>query len=253
MSTTIAFINQKGGTGKTTSTINIGAGLGMLGKRTLLIDLDPQANLTYSLGLKAHEISLTMAEILEGVTNSRDAIIERNGIDVLPANLRLAQTEANIFNAEGREHILKKALVSVKRLYDFILIDCPPSLGVLTLNALVSTRAAYIPVEVEFLALQGLNALRGTIELVRKRLNNNLQITGIIATKFDGRKNLNKEVLATIREHFGKTVFKTPIRDNIALAEAPGYGQTIFEYRLKSYGAEDYLNISKEVLKRSKR
>lgn len=253
MTKTIAFTNQKGGTGKTTSTVNIGAGLTRLGQKVLVIDLDPQANLTYSLGIKAHETDKSISNVLEGGAKIDEAIIERNGLGVIPSSLSLSETEARIFNATGREYLLKEALAELKGAYRFILVDCPPSLGVLTLNALVATREVYLPLEVHYLALQGLRALKGVVELVKKRLNPNLEITGIIATKYDGRKNLNNEVLKTIQKHFKTLVFKTPIRDNIALAEAPSYGQTIFEYRNKSHGAEDYLSLCKEILKRSKR
>lgn len=253
MSRTIAFINQKGGTGKTTSAVNIGAGLTRLGQKTLLVDLDPQANLTYSLGIKAHELDKTIANILDGEAITEETIMERNGLDIIPSSLSLSETEIRIFNIAGKEFLIREALESLERSYHFILIDCPPSLGNLTINALTAVKEVYIPLQVHFLALQGLSALRGIVNIVQKRLNKDLKITGIIGTQFDKRKNLNKEVLAKIQEHFGGLVFKTLIRDNIALAEAPSYGQTIFEYRLKSHGAEDYLALSKEILKRSKK
>jgi len=194
-----------------------------------------------------------MSNVLEGKAKIEEVIIERNGLDVLPSSLWLSETEAKIFSSTGREYLLQEALIELKRPYDFILVDCPPSLGILTLNALVAAREVYLPLDVHYLALQGLKALKGVVELVKKRLNPKLEITGIIATKYDGRKNLNTEVLKTIQGHFKNLVFKTPIRDNIALAEAPSYGQSIFEYRIKSHGAEDYLSLCKEILKRSKR
>lgn len=253
MSKTIAFINQKGGTGKTTSAVNIGAGLTRLGQKVLLVDLDPQANLTYSLGIKADELDKTIANILEGEAVTEETIIERNGLDVIPSSLSLSETDIRIFNIAGKEFLLKEALDRLKGSYHFILVDCPPSLGNLTINALTAVKEVYIPLQVQFLALRGLNALRRVVNIVQKRLNKDLKIAGIIGTQFDKRKNLNKEVLAKIKEHFGGLVFKTLIRDNIALAEAPSYGQTIFEYRFKSHGAEDYLALSKEILKRSKK
>jgi len=252
MTKTIAFINQKGGTGKTTSTANIGAGLVRLKQKVLAVDLDPQANLTYHLGIKAGELKASIAEVIEGRAGIEEAIVERDGPDVIPSTLSLAETEARIFNVTGREHLLKGALAGLNRAYAFILIDCPPSLGILTVNALVASKEVYIPLEVQALPLQGLRAIRDIVELARERLNPGLKITGIIATKFDGRKNLNKEVLETIREHFGALLFKTVIRDTVRLAEAPSYGQDIFTYAPRSYGAEDYLNLCKEILKREK-
>lgn len=253
MTKIIAFTNQKGGTGKTTSTVNCGAGLSRLGKKALIIDLDTQANATVHLGIKVHELSRTIASLLEGKDSIEETIVERDGLDILPSSLDLAETETRIFNTAGREFILKETLDGLKRTYDFILIDCPPSLGILTLNALVAVKEVYIPLEVHYLALQGLRALKGIVELVKKRLNPRLEIAGIIATKYDGRKTLNREVVEKIREHFGGTVFNTLIRDNIALAEAPSYGKTIFEYRPNSHGAEDYLSLCQEILQRSKR
>ena len=253
MAKTIAFINQKGGTGKTTSTVNIGVGLTRLGQKVLLVDLDPQANLSYHLGLKARELTTFISEVIEGRGEIEEAIIERDSLDVIPSSLALAETEARIFNVTGREHLLREALAGLKRSYAFILIDCPPSLGVLTLNALVASREVYIPLEVQALPLQGLRDIRDIVNLTRERLNPGLKITGIIATKYDNRRNLNREVLETLKEHFGQLIFKTVIRETVKLAEAPSYGQDIFTYASKSYGAEDYLSLCKEILKRSKR
>jgi len=253
MSKTIAFINQKGGTGKTTSTVNIGAGLSRLKQKTLVMDLDPQANLTYHLGIKAHELKTSISEVIEGKAGIEEAILERNGPDVIPSTLTLADTEARIFNVTGREHLLKGVLAGLKRPYAFILIDCPPSLGVLTLNALVASREVYIPLEVQALPLQGLRAIRDIVDVARERLNPGLKITGIIATKYDRRRNLNREVLETLKEHFGELIFRTVIRETVRLAEAPSYGQDIFSYAPRSYGAEDYLSLCKEILQRNRR
>jgi len=252
MTKTIAFINQKGGTGKTTSTVNIGAGLSRLKQKVLAVDLDPQANLTYHLGIKAGELKASISELLEGRAGIEEAIIRRDGLDVIPSTLALAETEARIFNVTGREHLLKGALAGLNRAYAFILIDCPPSLGILTVNALVASKEVYIPLEVQALPLQGLRVIRNIVDIAQERLNPGLKITGLIATKFDGRKNLNKEVLETIKKHFGELLFKTVIRDTVRLAEAPSYGRDIFSYAPRSYGAEDYLNLCKEILQRSK-
>jgi len=254
MRKTIAFINQKGGTGKTTSTANIGAGLVRLKQKVLAIDLDPQANLTYHLGIKAGDLKASIAEVLEGRVGVEEAIIKRaGGLDVIPSTLALAETEARIFNQSGREHFLRGALAGLNRSYAYVLIDCPPSLGVLTLNALVAAREVYIPLEAQALPLQGLRAIKDIVDIARERLNPRLEITGIIATKYDGRKILHREVLETIKKHFGVLLFKTVIRDTVRLAEAPSYGQDIFSYAPRSYGAEDYLSLCKEILQRSKR
>jgi len=253
MTKTIAFINQKGGTGKTTSTVNIGAGLSRLGKRTLAVDLDPQANLTYHLGIKTRELRASVSELLEGKAGIEETIVERDGLDVIPASLGLAETEARIFNATGREFLLREALAGLKRPYAYVLVDCPPSLGVLTLNALVAVRQVYIPLEAQALPLQGLRAIREIVELVKERLNPGLELSGIIATKYDNRLNLNREVLGTLKKHFGDLLFKTVIRAGVRLAEAPSYGQDIFTYAPKSHGAEDYLALCREIIGRSKR
>jgi len=253
MSKLIAFVNQKGGTGKTTSTVNVGAGLSRLGRKTLAIDLDPQANLTYHLGINSGGLKATIAEVLEGRAGIEEAIVERDSLDVIPSTLALADTEARIFNVTGREFLLREALAGLKRGYAYVLIDCPPSLGVLTLNALVAVREIYIPIEAQALPLQGLRAIRDVVELVRERLNPSLELTGIIATKYSGRLTLNREVLGTLKEHFGDLLFKTVIRATVKLAEAPSYGQDIFHYAPKSHGAEDYLILCKEILQREER
>ena len=253
MTRTIAFVNQKGGVGKSTSAVNVGAGLSRLGKKTLAVDLDPQANLTYHLGIKAHELKATISEAIEGKAGIEEAIVERDGLDVIPSSLALAETEARIFNVTGREYLFREALEGLKRPYAYVLVDCPPSLGILTLNALVAVREVYIPLEVQALPLQGLRAIREIIELVRKRLNPGLALSGIIATKYDNRLNLNREVLGTLREHFGDLLFKAVIRGTVKLAEAPSYGQDIFTYAPKSHGAEDYLALCREIIERSKR
>jgi chromosome partitioning protein len=245
----IAFINQKGGVGKTTCTMNIGAGLSSLGKKVLLVDLDPQAHLTYSLGIEAHELENTVYDLLKGTCKAKETILSRNGIALLPSSLELSGAEIEFSGIAGREFLLREALENIKT-YDYILFDCPPSLGLLTLNALTTTQEVYIPLQTEFLALQGMSKLLNTIEIVKKRLNKGIDITGIIATRFDNRKNLNKEVVEKIENHFGNRLFKTFIRDNVSLAEAPSFGQTIFEYKANSYGAKDYLSLCQEIIKR---
>ncbi len=246
---TIALINQKGGVGKTTSTINLGAGLSMLGKSVLLVDLDPQAHLTYGLGIHAHELDYTVYEVLRGEVSAAEAIVHRDGLEVLPSSLSLSAAEMELSSMAGREYLLKEALADLPP-HDFVLLDCPPSLGLLTLNALTAAQEVFIPLQTEFLALQGMSKLVDTVKVVKKRLNPDLNISGIIGTQFDARKNLNREVVDKIREYFADKLFETLIHDNVALAEAPSYGQTIFEYRPDCRGAQDYLALSQETVAR---
>ncbi len=246
----IALVNQKGGVGKTTSTKNIGAGLNTLGYAVLLIDLDPQANLTYSLGIPAHELAKTIYDVLKEDIKASEVIVERHGLDLIPASLNLSGAEIELSGIAGRELLLKETLEDIIKDYDFILIDCPPSLNLLTLNALTVANEVYIPLQTEFLAMQGMTKLIDTVNVVKKRFNKGLDITGIIGTRYDSRRNLNREVIDKVKEHFGDRLFNTLIRDNIALAEAPGFGQDIFTYKKDSYGAEDYLNLCKEIIKR---
>ncbi|MHB8277889.1 MAG: ParA family protein [Candidatus Humimicrobiaceae bacterium] len=246
---TISVANQKGGVGKTTSVINIGAGLRRLGKRVLLIDLDPQSNLTYSLGL-TRKIDKTVLDILKGEARAGEVVIDKDGLYIIPSSIDLAGADIELSTIAGREFLLKEALRDVKGM-DYIFIDCPPSLGLLTLNAFTVSDEVYIPLQTEYLALQGLNALIKTIDLIKTRINGNLNITGVIATRYDKRKILNKEVAEAIKNKFKDKLFNTYIRENISLAEAPSFGQDIFTYRPNSNGAEDYLNLCKEIIERS--
>lgn len=250
---TIALLNQKGGTGKTTCAVNIGAGLTKLGKKVLLIDMDPQAALTYSLGVQGHALPRTIYEVLKGETTIQETVIDRDGLLIIPSNLNLSGAELELGGTPGREFLLKEALDNATDIKpDYAILDCPPTLGLLVQMALVATTEIYVPVQTEYLALHGLSRLVKTVDLIKKRLNNKLEITGIIATRFHKGKNLHKEVLAEIRERFGKLVFNTVVRENIALAEAPSFGKTIFEYKPRSRGAEDYTRLCKEILKRGR-
>jgi chromosome partitioning protein len=247
MGTIISLLNHKGGVGKTTSTINIGAGLVELGKKVLLIDLDPQANLTLSLGIPRQKI--TIYEALRGEGELQPYTAKPN-MDVITSSLDLSGAEMELINEAGREYILRELFDTVIDQYDYILLDCPPSLGLLTLNALTSSRYVLIPLQTEFLALQGLAKIKQVIDKVKFRLNKNLDIGGVIATMYDARRVLNRDVVETIHKYFGEKVFKTYIRDNVALAEAPAQRKDIFAYQPRSSGAEDYLSLAKEVLMR---
>lgn len=245
----IAFVNQKGGVGKTTSCLNIGAGLTKLGKKTLLIDLDPQSNLTVGMGIKDKDIGKTIYEVLKGEISASSGLVRVRKIDIMPSNIALAGAEFDLLSVPGREKLLSEALTDIKK-YDYLLIDCPPSLGLLTLNGLVATKEVFIPVQTEFFPLLGMNRLLDTINLVKKRLNPSLEVTGVIATMYDGRRNLHKEVLQTIKNQFKGKVFNTIIHSNVSLAESPSFGKDIFDYSPHSRGAGDYLELTKEIIKR---
>lgn len=244
----ISLLNHKGGVGKTTSAINIGAGLVEHGKKVLLVDLDPQANLTLSLGIPRQNV--TIYECLRGESDPEPFNV-KPGLDVITSTLDLSGAEMELINEAGREYILTELFDPLTAEYDYIIIDCPPALGLLTLNALTCSDYVYIPLQTEFLALQGLAKIKQVIDKVRFRLNKKLQIGGVIATMYDKRKVLNRDVVETIRKYFGPKVFDTLIRDNVALAEAPSQRKDIFEYNSSSPGAVDYFNLSAEILQRT--
>ena len=240
MNRIIAIVNQKGGVGKTTTAINLGAALARAGRRVLLVDVDPQANLTASLGVRAGDAP-TLYRVLRGDASAREAIVPHGGYDLSGAEIEFAA-------AAGREFLLSEALAPVLPDYDYALLDCAPSLGLLTLGALTLAGEVFIPLQSEYLALQGVSQLLQTVQVVCRRLNPRLAVTGIVATLYDQRKRLNREVIENIASYFGAKLFSTRIRDNISLAEAPSYGQDIFEYRPDSYGAQDYAALAAEVI-----
>lgn len=245
----IAVVNQKGGVGKTTSVINVGAGLTILGQKVLLFDLDAQAHLTYSLGIAADDLEQTVYELLRGEAAFEEALIEKGGLAIIPASTTLTAAEFELSTKTGREALLKNIIASVSG-YDFILLDCPPNLGLLTLNALTVAKEVFVPLPAEFLAIKGLNNLSEMADKVKERLNPQLEITGILVTLFDQRLKLYQEVLESLRKPVGNKLFKTVIRRNVALAEATSFGQSIFEYSPTSHGAEDYRALCEEILRR---
>jgi len=247
MSKVISIGNHKGGVGKTTSAINIGAGLNRLGRTVLLVDLDPQANLTQSLGIAEPEANIYGA--LRGSYKIKPLQIAP-GLDLIPSTLDLSGAEVELSGEAGREFILKELLSPLLAPYSYVIIDTPPSLGLLTINALTASDEVLIPLQAQYLALRGLTKLLEVIDKIKKRLNPGLRVGGVFITQYDNRKILNRDVVATIEAHFKEELFTARIRDNIALAEAPTQGKDIFNYQPKSYGAEDYLALCQELLHR---
>lgn len=249
MTKIIAILNHKGGVGKTTTTINLAAALQQKKKRVLAIDMDGQANLTESFGLSIEE-EQTVYGAMKG-EYPLPLVRTAGGLSVVPSCLDLSAAESELINEPGRELILKGLIAKLpdNQKFDYILIDCPPSLGLLTLNALTAADYLIIPVQAQFLAMRGMAKLMNVIATVRERLNPNLRIGGIVITQFDGRKTLNKSVSELINDSFCDKVFKTVIRDNVALAEAPINGKNILEYNKNSNGAKDYMSLAQEVLK----
>jgi chromosome partitioning protein len=247
MSKIIAISNHKGGVGKTTSVLNIGARLSRLGKKVLLIDIDPQCNLTMSLGISEPEFNIYGA--MRGDYPLQPISVLKK-LDIIPSVLGLLATEIELPNEYKNRFILKELLQPLLGKYDYILIDCPPSLGLLTINSFTASQEVYITLQPQFFALQGLSKLTEIIEDVRAELNPGLKIGGVIITLYDSRKVLHRDVTETVIEHFKKVVFNTKIRENIALAEAPAQGLDIYRYQPNSKGAEDYTNLCKEIIKR---
>lgn len=246
----IAFINQKGGVGKTTSTANVGACLALLDKKVLLIDIDPQANLSIHLGIDIHNIDLSIYEVING-KRSPDEVLKKTsvtGLDLIPSNIDLASAEIELVNTVGRETIVKFYVNDLLYKYDYLLVDCPPSMGLLTLNALTLVKEIFIPLQTEFFALQGVSKLLQTFEIVKKRLNNSLEITGIIPCMYDNRTKLCQAVLDKIKEYFEDKVFNTKIRKNIKLSESPSHGMPIMLYAPDSRGAKDYAALTREII-----
>lgn len=247
----IALANQKGGCGKTTTAVNLSSALAHLKRKVLLIDLDPQGNASIHLGIKIYDLEVSMYDVLVDPDREiRNVIINSDikGLDIAPANIELSGAEVELVNVIGRESALKDSMNEIDREYDYILIDCPPSLGLLTLNALNTSKEIIIPVQTEYFALEGMKGLLKTIDVVTKRLNHNLTITGILPTMYDARTNLSEAILKKIKEHFKDKVYNTKIRKNVRLAEAPSFRIPIEKYAPDSFGAQDYHKLAKEVI-----
>lgn len=246
----IAIANQKGGVGKTTTSINLASSLGVLEKKVLLIDADPQANATSGLGLDVETIEFGTYQVLEHTISAKDTILKTSSpnVDLIPAHIDLVAIEIELVDKKEREYMLKKALAELKDDYDYILIDCAPSLGLITLNSLVAADSVIIPIQCEYFALEGLGKLLNTIKSVQKIHNTELDIEGLLLTMFDSRLRLSNQVVEEVKKHFSSMVFETIVHRNIRLSEAPSYGESIISYDATSKGAVNYLNLANEIL-----
>ena len=251
MGKAIAIFNQKGGVGKTTTNINLAACLAMKGKRVLILDIDPQGNTTSGVGISKRELDVTTHEILiEDDHHPGEAVVPTGieNLDIMPASVQLAGAEVELINIAGREKSLKMAIDVLKPEYDYIFIDCPPSLGILTINALTAVDSVLIPIQCEFYALEGVSQLMSTIQIVRSNMNPDLKIEGVILSMFDGRTNLSVQVVEEVKKYFKDKVYTTVIPRNVRLAEAPSHGMPVIQYDPKSAGAQAYMEFADEFL-----
>ena len=249
----IAIANQKGGVGKTTTCVNLAASLGVLEKKVLLIDADPQANASSGLGVDVDSVEIGTYQLLEHTCSAEECIIETNApnVDILPSHIDLVAIEIELVDKEEREYMLKKAITHLKSAYDYILIDCAPSLGLITLNALTAADAVMIPIQCEYFALEGLGKLLNTIKSVQKIHNPELDIEGLLLTMYDARLRLSNQVVEEVQKHFNDMVFQTIIQRNVKLGEAPSYGESIINYDVSSKGAANYLSLAKEIINKN--
>ena len=255
MSKIIAVANQKGGVGKTTTAVNLAAALAILEKKILLVDADPQANATSGLGIDVKSQKLGTYQLLEHTAKVEDTILSTStaNLDLIPSHIDLVATEIELVDKKNREYMLREALAPVYHLYDYIIIDCAPSLGLITLNALAAAHSLVIPIQCEYFALEGLGKLLNTIKSVQKIHNKDLDIEGLLLTMYDSRLRLSNQVVEEVRKHFGKMVFKTIIQRNTKLSEAPSFGENIIDYDATSRGAKNYLSLATEILKKKKK
>ena len=250
----ISIANQKGGVGKTTTSVNLAAALGILEKSILLIDADPQANATSGISSEIDKKKIGTYDVLLNTKNINETIKKTSSpnFDIIQANIDLVAIEIELVNKSKREFMLKKALKKLSKKYDYILIDCPPSLGLITLNAFTASNSILIPIQCEYFALEGLGKLLNTIKSVQKIHNNNLDIEGLLLTMYDSRLRLSNQVVEEVKKHFGKMVFKTIIQRNVRLSEAPSFGENIIEYDATSKGSQNYLSLAQEIIKKNK-